>query len=337
METNEKEQQAVVAYIRREDGKLLSVTRKGTGQHSAPGGKVEPGETLVDAMKREVREEIGLEVLGWTLVHSGLHTSGRRVFSYHVWGWRGEPIASEPGTRVEWVNPIEIVNGFGGERARESLIAAGILKETDTVVNEPWEVVIKGRDLVLGYACSICKIFHGATIYACKWEEAVIASREAAERCCNRKCEDCGNVVGEKYYLVCTDCRVKRDVAREHERFAKAQKVLEADYIGWLYFAGEYHEDSDEIEEYCVENELRWPDWVWACKKIEFKIDVDTILEHALQDHYEDARSSIPQAAEDKLQSILDEWCVGQKIESWQEDNSRAVILEPRKLAGDDA
>jgi 8-oxo-dGTP pyrophosphatase MutT (NUDIX family) len=130
----EKEQLAVVAYIRNSDGKLLSVTRKDTGQHSAPGGKVEvdgmgnPIETIVDAMKREVKEEVGLDVLAWTLVHEGLHTSGRRVFSFHVWGWRGEPIACEPGTRVEWVDPIDIVNGFGGERARESLIVAGILE-----------------------------------------------------------------------------------------------------------------------------------------------------------------------------------------------------------------
>jgi hypothetical protein len=287
-------------------------------------------------MKREVREEIGLEVLGWTLVHSGLHTSGRRVFSYHVWGWRGEPTAREPGTRVEWVDPIEIVNGFGGERARESLLAAGILKETDTATNEPLEVVVNGRDLVLGYACPICKIFHGATIYACRWEEAVIASREAAERCCNRKCEDCEKRVERKHYVVCNDCGRKRDALREQERFDKAQKIPISNYDGWLCWRGEQFADEGALADHCTENDLEWPKWVWACKKIEFKIDVDTILEHALQDHYEDARDSIPQAAEDKLQAILDEWCAGQGIESWQEDNSRAVILEPRKLVNDD-
>jgi 8-oxo-dGTP diphosphatase len=130
MEVVEKEQQAVVAYILREDGKILSVTRKDTGQHSAPGGKVEPGETVVEAMQREVHEETGIRINGWQLVHEGLHTSGRRVFSYlveYVW-CSGEPIAREPGTSVVWADPIEIVNGFGGERARASLIAAGVLK-----------------------------------------------------------------------------------------------------------------------------------------------------------------------------------------------------------------
>jgi 8-oxo-dGTP diphosphatase len=131
MEASEKEQQAVVAYIRREDGKLLSVTRKDTGQHSAPGGKVEPGETLIDALKREVREEVGIDVLAWALVHEGLHTSGRRVFSYHVWGWRGEPVAREPGTAIAWVDPIEIANGFGAEYHSVALKAVGIWSDCD--------------------------------------------------------------------------------------------------------------------------------------------------------------------------------------------------------------
>lgn len=126
----EKEQRAVVAYILREDGKILSVTRKDTGEHSAPGGKVEPGETSTAALLREVYEETGLRITGWLLVHEGLHPSGRRVLSFLIkcdW-YSGEPVAREPGTRVVWVGPIEIVNGFGGERARESLIVAGILK-----------------------------------------------------------------------------------------------------------------------------------------------------------------------------------------------------------------
>lgn len=124
----EKEQQAVVAYILRDDGKVLSVTRKDTGQHSAPGGKVEPWETRLVAVAREVLDETGVEIINPDCVHEGLHESGRRVFSYLVTRWTGEPVAREPGTRVEYVDPIEIVNGFGGERARESLIAAGVLK-----------------------------------------------------------------------------------------------------------------------------------------------------------------------------------------------------------------
>lgn len=327
---SEKEQQAVVAYIQREDGKLLAIhDHRG---YSAPGGKVESDETRLQALRREVEEETGVRIVDADVVYEGLHSSGRRVTTFFAKRshCHGEPIALEPNTRVEWVDPEVIANGFASEYHRQALRAAGLWSA------EPWEVIVKGRDLVLGYACPVCRIFHGATIYACRWEDAVVASREAAERCCNRKCEDCGKRVGEKHYVVCVDCGITRDAKREQERFAKAQKVKEIEYDGWLYYCGEYHEDPDAMEEYCLQNDLEWPAWVWACSKIEFKIDADAVLEHALQNHYEDARSSIPQAAERKLQNLLDAWCAGQGIVSWEEDRSRAVILEPRTLVDDD-
>ncbi len=48
-----------------EDGKLLMVQRgkePAKGRWSVPGGHVEDGEYIVDALQREVREETGLEI-----------------------------------------------------------------------------------------------------------------------------------------------------------------------------------------------------------------------------------------------------------------------------------
>lgn len=56
-----------------EDGRLLLI-RRGTapqrGYWSVPGGRVDPGETMVEAVVRELREETGLEgvcgeLIGW--------------------------------------------------------------------------------------------------------------------------------------------------------------------------------------------------------------------------------------------------------------------------------
>jgi ADP-ribose pyrophosphatase YjhB (NUDIX family) len=114
---------AVVAYVER-NGLLLSCTRKGTGQHGVPGGKVETGETLTDALVRELFEETGLHLVSHELVYTGTHTSGRTVYAYRVQA-EGDPTAREPGTSVSWVHPREIANGFGSEYHRVALRAAG--------------------------------------------------------------------------------------------------------------------------------------------------------------------------------------------------------------------
>lgn len=51
---------AAVAFTRA--GTLLTVRKRGTGMFMLPGGKLEPGESPMDAARREVAEEVGLEV-----------------------------------------------------------------------------------------------------------------------------------------------------------------------------------------------------------------------------------------------------------------------------------
>jgi 8-oxo-dGTP diphosphatase len=77
----------VVAAVLEVDGRFL-LTRRQAGTHLAgmwefPGGKIEPGETHVDALRREIKEELGTDVDVHALILETSHTyPGRTVTLY---------------------------------------------------------------------------------------------------------------------------------------------------------------------------------------------------------------------------------------------------------------
>lgn len=51
-----------VAWLQVHDGRVLGVRTRGRDRFYLPGGKLEPGESHEDALIREVREELGLQL-----------------------------------------------------------------------------------------------------------------------------------------------------------------------------------------------------------------------------------------------------------------------------------
>jgi 8-oxo-dGTP diphosphatase len=97
--------------ILRADGSLLLGERPAdkpwAGWWELPGGKIESGETTLQALARELKEELGIDVTEatpWvTYVHEYPKTIVRLAFC-RVTGWTGEPTGIE-GQRLAWVNP----------------------------------------------------------------------------------------------------------------------------------------------------------------------------------------------------------------------------------------
>jgi len=73
----------VRALIRDQSGAVLLIRHSYVGGWHMPGGGVDRGETVHQAMAREVREEVGLEVIG-TARMLGLYAKFRHGWSDHV-------------------------------------------------------------------------------------------------------------------------------------------------------------------------------------------------------------------------------------------------------------
>lgn len=91
-----------------EDGdRILLQNRVKNDWHSyaLPGGHVEPGESVVDAVIREMKEETGLTVLSPRLVgvkQFPIESGRYLVFLFKATRWTGELQSSEEG-HMEWI------------------------------------------------------------------------------------------------------------------------------------------------------------------------------------------------------------------------------------------
>ena len=98
--------QVAAGVLRRHDGRLL-VTQRENGVWHFPGGKFEIGEAALQALSRELSEEVGITVLG-TPEHVVSHDTDQwRVHVYAVTKWDGTAYAREKQP-LQWLFPHEV-------------------------------------------------------------------------------------------------------------------------------------------------------------------------------------------------------------------------------------
>ena len=120
-------------------GRLL-VVRRGTepsrGRWSVPGGRVEPGESLSDAARREAREETGLHVEIGDVV-GRVEVAGPAGLTYDVTDFAAtvtgdaDPVAGDDATEVRWMTRAELTGLATSPGLVDTLTGWGLWRAAD--------------------------------------------------------------------------------------------------------------------------------------------------------------------------------------------------------------
>lgn len=104
----------VTAAVIKKDGKILIARRKHAfmGYHwEFPGGKLEDNETLEECLKREIMEELGIDIAVGALVSSRKHVINCQVaiilYAYHAEHISGDIVLTDHD-EIAWVAPEDL-------------------------------------------------------------------------------------------------------------------------------------------------------------------------------------------------------------------------------------
>lgn len=136
-------------------------------------------------------------------------------------------------------------------------------------------------------------------------------------------CEEC-EAETRKYVLLCDGCNDRR-------LYNKAEKLTPDQYDGWIQRDGYgynegYFKSVDALVEWCEDEDIDLPDWVFCCEGTKHELDIDNAIENMLEDAFEDARDHL--VDEKELFDFVKRWNAKQNIISYYPDYKRVVVLK---------
>jgi len=149
MARTENVELTVLCLVHTENAYLLqNRVKKDWKGYTLPGGHIEAGESIVDAVVREMKEETGLTVFNPRLcgVKQFPTENGRYiVFLFIADNFEGELISSEEGT-MHWIqkNELSSVNLVNDFKELLQVMSDDNLNEFQYIIeDDEWKVVLK--------------------------------------------------------------------------------------------------------------------------------------------------------------------------------------------------
>lgn len=165
--------------------------------------------------------------------------------------------------------------------------------------------------------------------YQCGKCNKIYNNQYSAEYCCFiYHCDICNKEL-DNYHTRCKECR-------EKVNFEKAEKIPLYNYSGHYYsdyygYNKGFFKNINDLIEYCEDENIVIPKYVWACDELPVTINADDILYHACQEAYEGAIDNLKMV--DELNQFCNEFNeANNHIITYYANYEIAILLENKEI-----